>query len=75
MATENVLIPTSLSMFESGRPVTYLADYRERHSKWQKWGDSGNIKPMDSAEYVKSLANRITYHEKQGRDVMLAVIP
>lgn len=75
MAKENVLISTSLLMFESGRPVMYLADYRKLHSKWQKWGDSGNIKPMDSAEYVKSLANRITYHEKQGRDMMLAEIP
>lgn len=63
-------------MFGSGIPVTYLADYRKLHSKWQKWRDSDNINPMDSsAEYVRSLANRITYHEKQGRDVMLAEIP
>lgn len=35
---------TNLLKFENGRQVTYLASYRKLHSKWQKWGDTDNIK-------------------------------
>lgn len=42
------VILASLLMFASRKPVTYLADYRKLHSKWQKWGESDNInQPFD----------------------------
>ena len=58
-------------MFASRKPVTYLADYRKLHSKWQKWGESDNInQPFDYRTCKKlSKSNYLPWEAGEGLNV------
>lgn len=65
------MISPNLLKVESGRWVTYLANYRKLHSKWQNRGDSKNVKqPINCTSYKKlSKWNYIAWEAGEGSDV------